>query len=164
VAGGAPVQVATGATIAQFSPDSRRFIFRLPTTAATTELFLAPVAGSPLTKVSGALVAGASGVGAVGLAPSFAYAPLGNRIVFLAEKLSDSQIELFAVTPGTLALDIDGDGKVEALTDGLLLMRWHMGMRGTALIADALSPEATRNTADLVEDYLLKLTVVLGPE
>ena len=55
------------------------------------------------------------------------------------------------------ALDIDGDGEADALTDGLLIIRYLFGLRGSALIAGAVDPLATRKTAEEIEAYLLTL-------
>lgn len=56
--------------------------------------------------------------------------------------------------PSTLAvLDIDGDGRVEATTDGLLLLRYLLGLRGSALAAGALGLCASRDAA-AIESYL----------
>ena len=52
------------------------------------------------------------------------------------------------------AMDIDQNGKVDALTDGLLLIRYAFGLRGNALIAGAIGPGAARNTALAIETYL----------
>jgi hypothetical protein len=43
-------------------------------------------------------------------------------------------------------LDIDGNGKYDALTDGLLLLRGMFGLTDTALIESALAPDATYTT------------------
>ena len=50
-------------------------------------------------------------------------------------------------------LDIDGDGGVDALTDGLLLLRYSFGLSGDALTSGVISPNATRSAQD-IEDYL----------
>jgi plastocyanin len=44
-------------------------------------------------------------------------------------------------------LDIDGDGTVDALTDGLLVVRYLLGLRNGALVANAVNACATRDTA-----------------
>lgn len=36
------------------------------------------------------------------------------------------------------SMDIDGNGRVEATTDGLLMMRYMLGIRGSALVSGAL--------------------------
>ena len=55
-------------------------------------------------------------------------------------------------------LDIDGDGNVDALTDGVLLMRYLSGLRGSALAAGVAGAGATRATPDALEGYLQWLT------
>jgi hypothetical protein len=52
------------------------------------------------------------------------------------------------------SLDVDGDGSVEALTDGLLIIRELFGFSGGALITGAVSGSGTRQTGDSVVDYL----------
>ena len=56
-----------------------------------------------------------------------------------------------------LAADIDGNGRVDALTDGLLILRYLFGLRGAALIAGAVDPAATRKTAPDIETYIQSL-------
>jgi len=55
--------------------------------------------------------------------------------------------------------DVDGNGVTDALTDGLLLLRYAFGIRGTALTAGAIGPGATRITPAAIEEYLLKPVV-----
>ena len=50
--------------------------------------------------------------------------------------------------------DIDNDGEVEALTDGLMLLRYLFGLRGNSITAAAVSPNANRSTNEAVEAYL----------
>ena len=54
-------------------------------------------------------------------------------------------------------LDIDGDGAVDALTDGLLLIRYLFGLSGGSLITGAISPGAVRTTAQDVETHVQSL-------
>ena len=54
-------------------------------------------------------------------------------------------------------LDIDGNGEVNALTDGLLITRYLLNIRGPALIAGAIGVGSTRTTATLIENYLASL-------
>lgn len=51
-------------------------------------------------------------------------------------------------------MDVDQNGQVDALTDGLMLLRYMFGLRGAALIQGALGPGAARNTAALIEAYM----------
>ena len=53
------------------------------------------------------------------------------------------------------ALDVDGDGSVKATTDGLLVLRYLLGLRGTALTSGAVNPGTVTPAA--VENFLLTL-------
>jgi hypothetical protein len=55
-------------------------------------------------------------------------------------------------------LDIDGDGAHDALTDGLLIVRFLRGLRGSALVDGAVAAGATRTPAQIE-----KLLQVLAP-
>ena len=50
-------------------------------------------------------------------------------------------------------LDVDGDGETDALTDGLLLLRYLYGFRDDTLITGALSSSATRDSSSEIETY-----------
>jgi len=47
------------------------------------------------------------------------------------------------------SLDIDGNGNADALSDGIILLRYLFGVRGEALTQDVLGPNATRNFGDI---------------
>jgi len=51
-------------------------------------------------------------------------------------------------------LDIDGNGQTDALTDGILAIRYLFGARNNALIQNAIAPDATRTTASEITAYL----------
>ena len=53
-----------------------------------------------------------------------------------------------------LAFDFDGDGRVLPATDGAILMRWLLGIRGDALVAGAVAAGAPRNTGALVAAFI----------
>jgi hypothetical protein len=53
-------------------------------------------------------------------------------------------------------LDIDGNGEVDALTDGLLIVRVANGVRGAALVRGALGPGATRTDPDDVLHFIIE--------
>lgn len=56
--------------------------------------------------------------------------------------------------PVTFAvLDVDANGQVDATTDGLLTLRYMLGLRGTALTVGALGACATRDAA-AINSYL----------
>jgi hypothetical protein len=51
-------------------------------------------------------------------------------------------------------MDVDGNGKLDALTDGLLLIRYQFGFRGEVLVRNAIGANATRSSAAQIEQYL----------
>ena len=51
-------------------------------------------------------------------------------------------------------LDIDGDSETDALTDGLLILRYLFGFRGDTLVSAALSGSASRSVPNDIESYL----------
>ena len=51
-------------------------------------------------------------------------------------------------------LDIDGNGSTDALTDGLLALRYLFNFGGNTLIDSAIGPGATRDTASEITNYL----------
>jgi hypothetical protein len=55
-------------------------------------------------------------------------------------------------------LDVDADGAVGALTDGLLVLRFLFGFSGAQLTAGALGSSCERCDAEAIESYLEGLT------
>jgi glucose/arabinose dehydrogenase len=51
-------------------------------------------------------------------------------------------------------LDIDDDGAMLPLTDGVLILRWLLGFRGDSLVAGALGPGCKRCTPGEIETFL----------
>jgi hypothetical protein len=68
----------------------------------------------------------------------------------------ESRIE----TLGDLA-DIDGNGDIDALTDGLLTLRYLFGLQGDTLINGVVAGDATRTTAEEIEAHLETLMPTL---
>ena len=60
--------------------------------------------------------------------------------------------------PTQMTLDIDGNGAADALTDGLLVIRYLFGLRGAALIQSAVGTGAQRSTAADIGTYLQSIT------
>ena len=61
-------------------------------------------------------------------------------------------------------MDIDGDSSVDAVTDGLLLLRALLGFSGDAVIGGAVSPCATRNTWAAIRGHLAGICgLVIAP-
>lgn len=52
------------------------------------------------------------------------------------------------------SLDIDGDGVINATTDGLILLRAMLGFSGTTALANAVGSGASRSTWPQVREYL----------
>ena len=69
-------------------------------------------------------------------------------------------IEARIATLGDLA-DIDGNGEIDALTDGLLTLRYLFGLEGDTLIAGVVASDATRTTAVEIEAHLKTLMPAL---
>ncbi|MBK8743119.1 MAG: hypothetical protein IPM02_28295 [Betaproteobacteria bacterium] len=53
-------------------------------------------------------------------------------------------------------LDIDGNGETDALTDGILIMRFQFGLRGASVVAGAVGSGATRGV-DAIESQIQSL-------
>ena len=51
--------------------------------------------------------------------------------------------------------DIDNNGQVDALTDGLLLLRYLFGLVGDTLIDGAVALDANRSIHSEIEQYIL---------
>jgi len=60
--------------------------------------------------------------------------------------------ESLRLNVGTASLDIDGNGKAEPLTDGLLVIRYLFGFSGKSLIQGAVAPDASRKEADEIAE------------
>ena len=56
-----------------------------------------------------------------------------------------------------LLLDVDGNSRIDPLSDGLLVLRYLFGIRGTTLINGVIATDATRTTASEIESYLAKM-------
>ena len=74
-------------------------------------------------------------------------------------------IALMLLSGGVLhaanAFDIDGDGETDALTDGLLVLRYFFGFSGSTLIEGAVASGATRSTATDIESYIESIELYL---
>ena len=65
-------------------------------------------------------------------------------------------IEFRIETLGDLA-DIDGNGDIDALTDGLLMLRYLFGLEGDTLINGVIAQDATRTSSADIEAHLRTL-------
>jgi hypothetical protein len=58
---------------------------------------------------------------------------------------------------GDLA-DVDGNGQIDALSDGMLILRYLFGLEGDILVKGVVAPDATRSTAEEIQAHLESLT------
>ena len=75
----------------------------------------------------------------------------------LHQSVTDSNSVSIKIDALDIKLDIDGNGAIDALTDGLLLYRYLDGQRGQSLITGVISSDATRKSFDEIETYLNSL-------
>jgi hypothetical protein len=87
----------------------------------------------------------------------------GNALVVDTLAASSTDPAVVEERLGNLApiFDVDGDGRVDATTDGLIITRYLLGARGDALISGALSASARRTVALDIEAYLQGITPTL---
>lgn len=51
-------------------------------------------------------------------------------------------------------MDVDGDGQIKALSDGLIIIRHLFGFTGDSLLQGAVAPDCTRCSADEISEHL----------
>ncbi len=74
--------------------------------------------------------------------------------VFILTSINGNFVFAQNIPSARLVYDIDGDGKTQPLTDGLLSIRYLFGFRGDALITQVHNSAATRTSANQLEAYL----------
>jgi hypothetical protein len=70
-----------------------------------------------------------------------------------AQRATAAEIDAY-LSSSSLHLDVDGDGEIKPLTDGVLLIRYFFGFRGYSLIDDVVSNSAERRTAEDISAYI----------
>ena len=85
---------------------------------------------------------------------------IGGTVASNATYTATADIEARIAILGDLA-DIDGNGEVDALTDGLLTLRYLFGLEGDTLIAGVVASDATRTSAADIEAHLKTLMPAL---
>jgi hypothetical protein len=96
--------------------------------------------------------------------PVVAFDADGDFIIAWQSDLQDPGQGVFAQRfslPPLATLDIDGNGVVDPLTDGLLHLRHRFGFGGNSLIANAVGANCTRCSATDIQNYINGLGVVL---
>lgn len=77
-----------------------------------------------------------------------------NGAVATDSSIPHSEVEQSLINSMVIA-DIDNNGQVDALTDGLLLLRYLFGLVGDTLIDGAVALDANRSTHSEIEQYIL---------
>jgi hypothetical protein len=82
---------------------------------------------------------------------------LTSGAISAGSTLTATQVEANVAASTASFADIDGSGNVDALTDGLLLLRYMFNLKGDSLIDGAISDSADRTSAVDIESYILSL-------
>lgn len=82
---------------------------------------------------------------------------LTDSAIASGSPLTPAEVEANVASATTSFADIDGSGNVDALTDGLMLLRYLFGLTGDSLIDSAVASGAERTTAADVEAYIISL-------
>ena len=90
--------------------------------------------------------------------------PLWRGAIAANSPLDASEVEVNAEFIANTIADIDGDGRFDALTDGLLILRYLFAMRGASLLAGSIANGAIRTTAEEIENYLEQLLPLTAEE
>ena len=82
---------------------------------------------------------------------------LTDSAIASGSPLTPAEVEANVASATTSFADIDGSGNVDALTDGLMLLRYLFGLTGDSLIDSAVASGAERTTAAEIEAYIQSL-------
>ena len=77
------------------------------------------------------------------------------RLIAADAPLTPVQVEE-SINKALVIADIDNDGQVDALTDGLLLLRYLFGLEGESLVNGVVSYEGTRVSIEEIQEHLQK--------
>ena len=78
---------------------------------------------------------------------------LTNAAIGSGSSLTSEEVATNVEQAASVA-DIDNSGTLDALTDGLILLRYAFGLRGDNLVSGAISSDATRTLATDIEAYV----------
>ena len=84
-------------------------------------------------------------------------ASLTDGAIASGSSLTLEEVEANVADSTTSFADIDGSDNVDALTDGLMMLRYLFGLRGASLIDGAVATGASRQSAADVEAYIISL-------
>ena len=78
---------------------------------------------------------------------------LTNGVISTDSPLTPTEVES-NLEDALIYADIDGNGDIDALTDGLLLMRYTFNLRGNTLVENVIGPNALRASEAVIETYI----------
>ena len=78
---------------------------------------------------------------------------LTNGVISTDSPLTPAEVES-NLEDALIYADIDGNGDIDALTDGLLLMRYAFNLRGNTLVENVIGPNALRASEAVIETYI----------
>lgn len=78
---------------------------------------------------------------------------LTNAAIGSGSSLTSEEVATNVEQAASLA-DIDNSGTLDALTDGLIFLRYAFGIRGDSLLSGAISSDANRTSAADIEAYI----------
>ena len=78
---------------------------------------------------------------------------LSEGVTALDSTLSSAEVEARLVNAHDIS-DIDSNGVVDPLSDGLLLLRHLFGLEGDDLVKGVVDPDGTRTSAAEIVDYI----------
>ncbi|MFP4692866.1 MAG: SwmB domain-containing protein, partial [Halothece sp.] len=79
---------------------------------------------------------------------------IDSAIASNANRETEEVTDFLNLGGNSSAFDVDGNGNEDALTDGILIVRYMFGFRGEALINDAIADNAERTTPGDIEGYI----------
>ena len=83
---------------------------------------------------------------------------LTNAVLGMGAQRTDPNVLEARITAMSPLLDVDGNGQVDAATDGIIILRYLLGVRGEALIANALAADARRTDVASITAALVALS------
>jgi len=85
----------------------------------------------------------------------------GNFEPLLLGEIGPLNVTVANNEEGFLVLDIDRNGRLEALTDGIMIIRHLFGFSGDVLVRDAVAPDGTRTDAAEITSHIEELGLLL---
>jgi hypothetical protein len=80
-------------------------------------------------------------------------ASLTDSVMATDSTMTSDEVQV-AVEKALVIADVDGDGNVDALTDGLIVLRYMFGLTGETLMDGVVSANATRASAESVQQHI----------